>query len=221
MQGDERDVILFSITFWKDAAGKALMDFGALNRNGGEKRLNVAVIRARQELIVFSGFTADQIDPARTKVVAVQHLKTFLDYAERGAVALPAQDTGSVGGFDSPFEEAVAAYLERKGWACVPQVGVSGFRIDLGIRHPDLAGAYLAGVECDGASYHRSATARDRDKIREQVLTGLGWNIPRVWSTDWWFDAQGCVERLNAGLQSLLDESRARRTTEPERLATP
>lgn len=170
--------------------------------------------RARQELIVFSGFTADQIDPSRTKALAVNHLKTFLDYAERGAIALPAQDRGSVGGFDSPFEEAVAAQLERRGWMVVPQVGISGFRIDLGIRHPDLAGSYLAGVECDGATYHGSATARDRDKVREQVLRGLGWNILRVWSTDWWLDAKGCAERLHENLEALLQESRERRASD-------
>jgi very-short-patch-repair endonuclease len=220
IQGDERDVILFSITFWKDAAGKLAMDFGALNRDGGERRLNVAVTRARQELVVFSGFTADQIDLSRTKALAVRHLKTFLDYAERGAIALPAQDIGSVGGFDSPFEEAVAAQLEQRGWTVVPQVGISGFRVDLGIRHPDLAGTYLAGVECDGATYHASATARDRDKVREQVLRGLGWNILRVWSTDWWFDDAGCAERLHAGLKNLLEDSRSRRATEDAAIAT-
>ena len=220
VQGDERDVILFSLTFWRDAAGKLTMDFGALNRDGGERRLNVAVTRARQELAVFSGFTADQIDLSRTKAIAVQHLKTFLDYAERGAIALPAQDIGSVGGFDSPFEEAVAAQLERRGWAVVPQVGISGFRVDLGIRHPDRAGAYLAGVECDGATYHASATARDRDKVREQVLRGLGWNILRVWSTDWWFDDAGCAERLHASLNDLLEDSRSRRATEEVTITT-
>lgn len=209
VQGDERDVILFSITFWKDAAGKTTMDFGALNRDGGERRLNVAVTRARQELVIFSGFTADQIDPTRTKATAVHHLKTFLDYAERGSIALPAQTMGSVGGFDSPFEEAVSERLEQRGWQIVPQVGISGFRIDLGVRHPDLPGAYLAGVECDGASYHSAATARDRDKVREQVLTGLGWNILRVWSTDWWHDAAGCLERLHGALEALLESSRA------------
>ena len=208
VQGDERDVILFSVTFWKDAADKLTMDFGALNKDGGERRLNVAVTRARQELVVFSGFTADQIDLGRTKALGVRHLKTFLDYADRGAIALPAQDDGSVGGFDSPFEEAVAAHLQRLGWIVVPQVGISGFRIDLGIRHPERPGAYLAGVECDGASYHSSATARDRDKVREQVLKGLGWNIVRVWSTDWWFDTTGCAERLHVNLNALLDSSR-------------
>lgn len=175
VQGDERDVILFSITFWKDMAGKLTMDFGALNPDGGERRLNVAVTGARQELVVFSGFTADQIDPSRTK-----------------ALALRAEVHGSVGGFNSPFEEAVASKLEKRGWMVVPQVGISGFCIDLGVRHPDLSGAYLAGVECDGATYHGSATARDRDKVREQVLRG----ILRVWSMDWWFDAKGCAERL-------------------------
>ena len=216
VQGDERDVILFSITFWKDAAGTVKMDFGALNRDGGERRLNVAVTRARQELIVFSGFTADRIDPSRTKALAVQHLKAFLDYAERGAIALPAQDIGSVGGFESPFEEAVAKHLEQRGWLVVPQVGISGFRIDLGIRHPDLPGAYLAGIECDGATYHSSATARDRDKVRQQVLTGLGWAILRVWSTDWWFDTRGCAERLHADLERLLERSRTPETEEDE-----
>lgn len=216
VQGDERDVILFSITFWKDASGKLTMDFGALNRDGGERRLNVAITRARRELVVFSGFTADQIDLARTKARAARDLKAFLDYAERGAVALPAQDIGSVGEFESPFEQAVAAHLERRGWTVVPQVGISGFRIDLGVHHPDLAGAYLAGIECDGATYHRSATARDRDKVREQVLRGLGWDILRVWSTDWWFDPAGCAERLHAGLNDLLNDSRARRAAEQE-----
>jgi very-short-patch-repair endonuclease len=137
-----------------------------------------------------------------------------LDYAERGAIALAAQDLGSVGDFESPFEEAVAAQLGRRGWDVVPQVGISGFRIDLGIRHPDRPGRYLAGVECDGAIYHNSATARDRDKVREQVLRGLGWNILRVWSTDWWFDSEGAAERLHTSLQDLLEENRARRATE-------
>lgn len=209
VQGDERDVILFSITFSKDGAGKRAMDFGALNRDGGERRLNVAVTRARQELVVFSGFGADDIDISRTKAVGVRDLKTFLDFATRGAIALSAQDQGSVGALESPFEEAVAEELTRQGWHLVPQVGISGFRIDIGIKHPDRAGAFLAGVECDGATYHSSATARDRDKVREQVLRGLGWNIVRVWSTDWWFDAPGAAHRLHDALAALLADSRA------------
>ncbi|WP_375450250.1 DUF3320 domain-containing protein [uncultured Devosia sp.] len=211
VQGDERDVILFSITFSQDAAGKRSMDFGALNRDGGERRLNVAVTRARQELLVFSGFTADQIDVNRTKALGVKHLKAFLDFAERGAIALPAQDDGSVGALESPFEEAVALQLEGRGWEVVPQVGISGFRVDMGIRDPDRPGTYLAGVECDGATYHSSATARDRDKVREQVLRGLGWTILRVWSTDWWFDPAGAVDRLHIALTEQLETLRAKR----------
>lgn len=214
VQGDERDVILFSITFSEDAARKRSMDFGALNRDGGERRLNVAVTRARQELLVFSGFTADQIDPDRAKGMGVRHLKAFLDFAERGAIALPAEDQGSVGALESPFEEAVAAQLARRGWDVVPQVGISGFRVDLGIRDPDRPGTYLAGVECDGATYHSSATARDRDKVREQVLRGLGWTIVRVWSTDWWFDPAGAADRLHAALSEQLDATRARRAAD-------
>lgn len=226
VQGDERDVILFSITFSEDAAGKRSMDFGALNRDGGERRLNVAVTRARQELLVFSGFTADQIDINRTKGMGVKHLKAFLDFAERGAIALPAQDEGSVGALESPFEEAVAAQLEARGWEIVPQVGISGFRVDMGIRDPDRRGTYLAGVECDGATYHSSATARDRDKVREQVLRGLGWTIVRVWSTDWWFDPAGATERLHTALTERLETLRAQRaeaeaaTLEAEAAAT-
>ncbi|HEY4202633.1 MAG TPA: DUF3320 domain-containing protein [Devosiaceae bacterium] len=220
VQGDERDVILFSITFSEDAAGKRSMDFGALNRDGGERRLNVAVTRARQELLVFSGFGADQIDANRAKGIGIRHLKAFLDFAERGAIALPAQDEGSVGALESPFEEAVAAVLAARGWQIVPQVGISGFRIDLGIRDPDRPGTYLAGIECDGATYHSSATARDRDKVREQVLRGLGWTILRVWSTDWWFDPAGAAERLHVALTEQIEGLRAKRA-EAEAAAPP
>ena len=186
------------------------MDFGAINRQGGERRLNVAVTRARRGLRVFSGIQADDIDLGRTKSLGVQHLKAFLDYAVRGAVALPAQDHGSVGPVESPFEAAVKDALERRGWQVATQIGVSGFRIDLGVKHPDFAGRYLAGIECDGATYHSAATARDRDKIREQVLVGLGWKILRVWSTDWWFNAEDAIDRLHRELTDALAEARAK-----------
>ncbi|MBU2957820.1 DUF3320 domain-containing protein [Paracoccus sp. C2R09] len=209
IQGDERDVMLFSITFGPDQAGKLSMAFGALNGTGGEKRLNVAVTRARAELHVFASIRAEQIDLARTNATGVRHLKAFLDYAERGAVALPAQDTGSEGPVENPFEAAVMTALEARGWELRPQIGVSGFRIDLGVVHPDHAGIYLAGVECDGATYHGSATARDRDKVRQAVLEGLGWTILRVWSTDWFRHPRAVADRIHEALSEHLARDRA------------
>ena len=209
IQGDERDVMLFSITFAPDLAGKLSMNFGALNADGGEKRLNVAVTRARRELHVFASLTHDQIDLSRTRATGVRDLKTFLDYAERGPVALAAREEGSLGSAENPFEEAIAEAFRAKGWEVRTQIGVSGFRIDLGIVNPDRAGAFLAGIECDGATYHSSATARDRDKVRQAVLEGLGWTILRIWSTDWFRDPAAVADRLHERLEELLEEDRA------------
>ncbi|WP_294613772.1 DUF3320 domain-containing protein [uncultured Roseovarius sp.] len=220
IQGDERDVMLFSITFAPDLSGKLTMNFGALNSDGGEKRLNVAVTRARSELHVFASLTHDQIDLSRTRATGVRDLKTFLDYAERGAIALPARDEGSLGPAENPFEEAIAEAFRAKGWEVRTQIGVSGFRIDLGIVNPDRAGAYLAGIECDGATYHSSATARDRDKVRQAVLEHLGWTILRIWSTDWFRNPSAVVERLNENLDKLLAAHRSI-TDDAETLSEP
>lgn len=204
----------FSITYGPDMSGALSMNFGPLNRDGGERRLNVAVTRARHELRVFSSLRGEQMDLSRTKAIGVRDLKHFLEFAEHGTRVLAEANRGSQGDFDSPFEAAVAAALDRKGWQVHTQIGASSFRIDLGVVHPDLPGRYLAGVECDGATYHRSATARDRDKLREQVLRGLGWEIERIWSTDWWVDPSGTLERVHARLNSLLAQDRERRTLE-------
>lgn len=207
VQGDERDVILFSLTFAPDAAGKFTMNFGALNSDGGERRLNVAVTRARRRLEAFSSFGAEDVDLGRTGASGVADLKRFLDYAARGPVALAAGDEGSLGGYDSPFEREVAEALRARGWNVRTQIGVSGYRIDLGIVHPKHAGAYLCGIECDGATYHSSATARDRDLVRESVLRGLGWEIERVWSTEWWQDRGRVTNQLHARLQALSEHN--------------
>lgn len=214
VQGDERDIMYFSITYGPDMSGALSMNFGPLNRDGGERRLNVAVTRARHELRVFSSLRGEQMDLSRTKAIGVRDLKHFLEFAERGTRALAEAHRGSQGDFDSPFESAVATALDRKGWQVHTQIGASSFRIDLGVVHPDLAGRYLAGVECDGTTYHRSATARDRDKLREQVLRGLGWEIERIWSTDWWVDPGGTLERVHARLNYLLTQDRERRALE-------
>lgn len=220
VQGDERDVMMFSITFGFDAVGKFPVDFGAINREGGERRLNVAITRARQELVVYTSFLPDQLRVARSTARGIHDLKAFLEYAEKGPAAIFAQNKGSVGDHESPLETAVAAALAERGWQIDPQVGVSGFRIDLGIVHPDKPGAYLAGVECDGATYHRSAVARDRDKTRQQVLENLGWAILRVWSTDWWYAPERAITQLDSSLTQLLQRDREKKT-DAEPLAVP
>ena len=206
IQGDERDVMLLSVTFGPDPSGRITMNFGPLNSTGGERRLNVAITRARRELHVFSSIPADKIDTERTRALGVRHLKDFLDYANRGPAALHSKDDGSLGPAENPFEEAVAARLGAKGWEVRTQIGVSGFRVDLGVVHPDFAGRYLAGIECDGAQYHSSATARDRDKLRQDVLEGLGWKILRVWSTDWFRDPGIVADRVHGELERLREE---------------
>ena len=211
VQGDERDIIMFSITYGPDQANHMTMNFGPLNRDGGERRLNVAISRARSEMLVFSTLGPDRIDLSRTQARAVADLKHFLEYADRGPAALGASIHGSMGDFESPFETAVARALRDKGWDVHPQVGVSAYRIDLGIVHPDEPGAYLAGVECDGAMYHSSAFARERDKIRQAVLEGLGWTLFRVWSTDWWTDQSKALEMLQNSLRDQLQADRQKR----------
>lgn len=219
VQGDERDIMYFSITFGPDLAGNVSMNFGPMNRTGGERRLNVAITRARHELRVFSTLKAEQMDLSKTQAIGVRDLKHFLEFAERGPRALAETTSGSLDGFESPFEEAVAGALAAKGWQLHTQVGASAFRVDLAVVHPDAPGAYLSGIECDGATYHRSATARDRDMLREQVLRGLGWEVLRIWSTDWWVDPKGVVERVCKQLDDLLAVSRARRAAEAEKAA--
>lgn len=214
IQGDERDVMLFSITFGPDQSGRLSMNFGTLNNDGGEKRLNVAITRARTELHIFSSITADQIDLSRTGARGVKDFKAFLDFADRGAIALAAQDDGSMGPEESLFEVAVRAALQQKGWEVRTQIGVSGLRIDLGVVHPDLSGAWLAGVECDGATYHRAASARDRDRIRQAVLEGLGWKILRIWSTDWFRNPTDATNRIDAALTALLEQDRQHRAAD-------
>lgn len=204
VQGDERDVILFSICYGPDEAGRVSMNFGPLNRDGGERRLNVAITRAKHEVLVFSSLRADQIDLTRTRARGVRDLKHFLDYADRGPKALPAATTTSpAAGADSDFERMVAARIRAAGYEVHQQVGCSGYRIDLGVVDPAAPGRYLLGVECDGATYHRAATARDRDKLRQLILEGLGWKLHRIWSTDWWHDPNKEMDRLVHAIASI------------------
>jgi very-short-patch-repair endonuclease len=145
---------------------------------------------------------ADQIDLARTRARGVRDLKNFLEYAERGPSAIAeATQYSPDEDFDSPFEKAVYSVLVDKGWQVHQQVGCARYRIDLAVVDPEAPGRYLLGVECDGANYHRAKTARDRDKLREGVLRGLGWNLHRIWSTDWWTNPEQEIRKLEAALE--------------------
>ncbi|HEY4243203.1 MAG TPA: DUF4011 domain-containing protein [Kofleriaceae bacterium] len=202
IQGDERDVIIFSICYGPDQTGKSSMNFGPLNRMGGERRLNVAITRAREELVIYSTLKPEHIDLARTNAVGVKHLKTFLDFAQRGPVAIAeALTLQTDDAFDSPFEEQVCERLRARGFEVDTQVGTAGYRIDLGIRHPTEQGRYVLAVECDGAYYHSARSARERDRLRSQVLEGLGWQIHRVWSTDWWQTPERELDKIVAAIE--------------------
>lgn len=217
VQGDQRDVILISIGYGPTEPGAATMsmNFGPLNRQGGERRLNVAITRATSEVLIFTSFGPEMIDLTRSSSRAVQELKHYLEYAERGPAALGAaiRSMGGMHDYDSDFEMAVAERLRHLGWDVRTQVGVSKFRVDLGVIHPDAPGRFLAGIECDGATYHSSPSARDRDRVRHIILEQLGWRLLRLWSTDWFLDPTPCLDRLDRRLRELLEEDR--RTAPP------
>lgn len=185
VQGDERDTIIFSIAYAKDDTNRLMHNFGPLNKAGGERRLNVAVTRAKYNLQVVASIHGCDIDPKRTSAEGAILLGKYLDYAERGVAALDkVTDVKSDDQFDSVFEEEVCQFLRDNHYDVDTQVGCSGFRIDMGIRKPNSSDYFLA-VECDGAAYHSSKNARDRDRLRQEILERMGWNFYRVWSTDW------------------------------------
>jgi very-short-patch-repair endonuclease len=204
VQGDERDIILFSITYGPDASGKVSLNFGPLNLEGGHRRLNVAVSRARVGVVIFSTLLPEQIDLSRVRAAGVRDLKNYLEFAIRGPRALVEQSMPTGREPDSPFERQVISAIRERGWTVHPQVGVSGYRIDIGVVDPRAPGRYLLGIECDGATYHSGATARDRDRLRQHVLEGLGWELYRIWSTDWWLNPEEPMRKLLARLEELV-----------------
>ncbi|MFZ5530529.1 MAG: DUF3320 domain-containing protein [Pseudomonadota bacterium] len=202
VQGDERDIILFSICYGPDETGRVFMNFGPLNREGGHRRLNVAVTRAKEEIHLFATLRPEQMDISKTKAAGVSDLKLYLEYAMKGPQALIAHSAPTGLPPDSPFEVQVRDFLLDDGWEVHPQVGCSNYRIDLAIVNKDAPGSYLLGVECDGATYHSAATARDRDKLRQMVLERLGWRIHRIWSTEWWTNQEREKGRLKAAIEA-------------------
>lgn len=201
VQGDERDVILISMGYGKDESGYLAQNFGPLNRDGGERRLNVLITRARRRCEVFTNFQSGDIDLSRSPGRGVAALKRYLSFAETGELDLPVPTGGDA---ESPFEEDVAAALHSLGHSYEHQVGSGGFRIDLAVRDPEQSGRFVLGIECDGASYHSARWARDRDRIRQRVLEGLGWRIHRIWSTDWFLNPERELRRLEGAIQEAL-----------------
>lgn len=191
VQGDERDTIILSVCYgYSDEARRRLNhNFGPINKAGGERRLNVAITRAKYKLILVSSITDSDIDLGRTKSIGANLLKDYLYFTRMGKVP-ESIIVDNKKRFDSPLEEDIYNELIKLGYEVDTQVGCSGYRIDLAIKDPNNRGNYLLGVECDGATYHSSKSARDRDRLRQEVLEGLGWTIHRIWSQDWFKNKQ-------------------------------
>jgi very-short-patch-repair endonuclease/transcription elongation GreA/GreB family factor len=203
VQGDERDVIFVGTVYGRDAQGKFYQRFGPLNGSSGKRRLNVLFSRAKEQIVTFSSIPMDMFNPSDTNEGA-RLLKLWLQFAHSkrlGERVIPDDERGLP---DSPFEEHVIAAVESLGFQAVPQVGVSNYYIDIGVKHPDYPFGYICGIECDGATYHSSKNARDRDRLREEVLQRLGWDLYRIWSTDWFRDPYGERDSLGAYLQAAL-----------------
>jgi len=194
IQGDERDIMIISCTYGPHTpGGTPTQRFGPLNREGGERRFNVLITRAKWRMEVFSSIRSDQIlVDGRRQGVRDFHL--FLKYAESGVLADRGEATGKP--CDSPFEIQVEAVLQKAGFQTERQIGVAGYFIDLAVKHPHHTGLFALGVECDGETYHSSRAARDRDRLREKVLLERGWKLHRIWSTDWFVNPQQAKKKL-------------------------
>ncbi|MGE5707932.1 MAG: DUF3320 domain-containing protein [Bacteroidota bacterium] len=207
IQGDERDVVFISIGYGRTSEGKVAMNFGPLNRDGGGRRLNVLITRARLRCEVFTNMTPDDIDLHRSNRDGVKALKRFLDYAASGIKEQGKNPLGT-----SSLGAKVKAALEANGYRVETNVGVAGFFLDLAVVDPIDSDRYRLGIQCDGATYFGAKTARDRDRLRVQVLEGLGWRLHRVWSTDWYQHPERELERLIEA----LEEENIERSENPE-----
>lgn len=187
VQGDERDTIIFSVGYAKPPQGGQMhMNFGPLSRVGGERRLNVAITRAKHNVKLVGSIMPTDIDLNRVSSDGPKLLRSYIDFAINGPSVLLSEITeNNAIEHDSAFEEAVYKFLDKKGYKVGTQIGCSGYRIDLAIKHPTHSGTYVLGIECDGAAYHSARTARERDRLRQAVLEDMGWSIYRIWSTDW------------------------------------
>jgi len=201
VQGDERDVILFSIGYGPDKSGRVSMNFGPLNNKGGERRLNVAVSRACYEMMVFTTMRPEQIDLRRSKAKGVEGLKAFLEYADRGRLAATQQQLTAA--TQNDIVDDIADALRLEGYEVDTHVGRSNFKIDLAVAQPDATDCYLMGILTDGPAYYNTKTVRDREVCQPSVLNLLGWNIMRVWAVDWFQNRENVLQRILQNLRQL------------------
>ena len=218
IQGDERDVMFISTLYGPESAGgKVHQRFGPINSMQGHRRLNVLFTRAKLKIVTFTSMKPTDIMVDDAKNLGVQMFRAWLEYSKTGHIADQVWRQGST---ESPFEDYVAAQIERLGCKVVPQVGVAGYRIDLGVRHPDWPYGFLLGIECDGAAYHSSKSSRDRDRLRQEVLEGLGWRLHRIWSTDWFRNPRKEIELLKEAIDLALADARSKGIAHSEKLDT-
>lgn len=204
VQGDERDVIFIGTVYGRDAQGKFYQRFGPINGSAGKRRLNVLFSRAKEQIVTFSSIPLGDFNPSPTNEGATL-LRRWLEFSATRRLGEVAYNHDRAGHTDSPFEDHVLEAVRSLGYEAVPQVGVSSYFIDIGVKHPSYPLGYICGIECDGATYHSSKSARDRDRLREEVLRRLGWDLYRIWSTDWFRDPLGCRDMLRAYLAERLD----------------
>ena len=196
VQGDERDIILFSVGYGPDKNGKVSLNFGPLNRDGGERRLNVAITRAKKEIVVFSSLRPEHIDLSRTRKTGVKLLKSFLEYAEKGPKAIAETCIRPEPIFTTSIEKEVKEALSGRGYTVLSRVGCGGYQVDIAVMDPDLPGRFILGILFDGPYYQEAKTARDRDILTTYVLSQLGWRIHRIWAADWWDEKENEIERI-------------------------
>src|SRR3989442_4641830 len=203
VQGDERDAIILTVGYGKDRSGKSPYRFGPLNMEGGERRLNVAVTRARNRLALVSSFDHHDMDPTRSNKRGVELLRLYIQYAASNGSNLG--DRGHTDISLNDFEADVCDTLTAKGMALLPQWGASSYRIDMVAMHPQRPGRFVLALECDGATYHSVPTARDRDRLRQQHLEALGWRFYRIWPTDWFMRREDEINRAIASYQMAVE----------------
>ncbi len=217
VQGDERDVILFSIGYGPDRDGRVAMNFGPLNRDGGWRRLNVAISRARKEMIVYSVLRPDQIDLTRTSSEGLAGLKGFLEFAAYGKNSL-ARNSLTAAEKPDGLERIIAQRLRGLGYTVNCHVGCSEYKLDIGVVHPERPQEYILGILCDGGSCRDAKTARDRDISQPGVLRSLGWNLCRVWSLDWFDDPERELDRIRREINAALERERCAAEKKTERI---